>query len=116
MTNEFLTFLFFFVPIVLFGLSLMVFYSIGIVKTNPEMTKLALISLISFSISVFASEFFYGKDSMCDMTKAIAFSMHKGCNSVCDGNICFYDHDYRSVRKAVCSVQIKEFQKIKKIC
>lgn len=77
MTNEFLTFLFFFVPIVLFGLSLMVFYSIGIVKTNPEMTKLALISLISFSISVFASEFFYGKDSMCDMTKAIAFSSIK---------------------------------------
>lgn len=74
MTNEFLTFLFFFIPIVLFGLNIMIFYAIGIAKRNPEMTKLALVSLISFFLSTVASEFFYGESSMRAMAKAISFS------------------------------------------
>lgn len=74
MTKEMLTFFFFFVPMVLFGLSVIVFYAIGVVKRNLEMTKLALISLISFFLSVFASEFFYGKESMLNMARSLSFS------------------------------------------
>lgn len=74
MTKEMLTFFFFFVPMILFGLSVIVFYAIGVVKRNLEMTKLALISLISFFLSVFASEFFYGKESMLNMARSLSFS------------------------------------------
>ena len=77
MTKELLTFLFFFVPIILFGLSVIVFYAIGVMKRNPEMTKLALISLIRFSLSVFASNFFYGKESMLNMARSLSFSNTK---------------------------------------
>ena len=73
-TNELLTFLFFFVPIVLFALSMIIFYAVGIIKRDPEMTELSLVSLISFSLSVFASDFFYDESSMRDMVKAITFS------------------------------------------
>lgn len=78
MTNEFLTFLFFFIPIVLFGLNIIIFYAIGLARRNPEMIKLTLVSLISFFLSVLASEFFYGKSSMLDMAKAISFSNVNG--------------------------------------
>lgn len=74
MTKEMLTFFFFFVPVILFGLSTIVFYAIGIVNSNLEMTKLALTSLIRFSLSVFASEFFYGKESMLNMARSLSFS------------------------------------------
>lgn len=74
MTKEMLTFFFFFVPMILFGLSTIVFYAIGIVNSNQEMTKLALTSLIRFSLSAFASEFFYGKESMLNMARSLSFS------------------------------------------
>lgn len=74
MINEFLAFLFFFVPIVLFGLSLIVSYAIGIAKEEPEIIEHSLFFLISFSLSVFASEFFYGKESMLNMARSLSFS------------------------------------------
>lgn len=74
MTKEMLTFFFFFVPVILFGLSAIVFYAISIANGNLEMKKLALISLIRFYLSVFASELFYGKESMLNMARSLSFS------------------------------------------